>query len=86
MLGLHMDNKEILPIAMNIKAKKSILCVKSGVWYVSFDIEPDVMVFVEGCKPSIEEFRDALRTTMLPMVAVDGLYVAASYAFDLKGG
>ena len=86
MLGLHMDNKEILPIAMNIKAKKSILCVKSGVWSVSFDIEPDVMVFVEGCKPSIEEFRDALRTTMLPIVAVDGFYVAASYAFDLKGG
>lgn len=67
-----------------VKTCSTVLIQKGFDWSVDFQIDPATSVVVTGAKPSLDEFRDACRHTMFPLLAIDTFYVAACVAFDAK--
>lgn len=56
--------------------------ISSKEWSVGFQTKPAECIVVHGCKPTKEEFRDAMRHSFAPLVLIDALYVSAAMVFD----
>jgi hypothetical protein len=62
----------------------AIFEVRGDGWSVGFYLKPNTVVKVTGKKPDLNEFRDRCALSMLPLPAIDALYVAACVEFNAK--
>lgn len=69
---------------MEIAEVSSVIYIKTDKWSVDFRMSPATSIIVSGDIPGLNEFRDALSRTMMPLPAVDALWIAACVAFFAK--
>lgn len=69
---------------MEIAQVSSAIYIKKDNWSVDFRMSPAASIIVSGDKPGLNEFRDTLSSTMMPLPTIDALWIAACVAFDTK--